>query len=80
MEWNVVKPSNNDQPCGRRSHTMWTFKGFVYLFGGYNSISNVHFNDLWRFDPTTNSWIEQKVLGKGEGKGRLYVFFKLIFI
>lgn len=70
MEWNVVKPSNNDQPCGRRSHTMWTFKGFVYLFGGYNSISNVHFNDLWRFDPTTNSWIEQKVLGKGPSPRR----------
>uniref|UniRef100_A0A1I8C0H8 BTB domain-containing protein n=1 Tax=Meloidogyne hapla TaxID=6305 RepID=A0A1I8C0H8_MELHA len=70
MQWNVVKPANNEQPCGRRSHTMWTFKEFVYLFGGYNSISNVHFNDLWRFDPITNTWTEQKILGQGPSPRR----------
>ncbi|KAL3068030.1 hypothetical protein niasHT_038020 [Heterodera trifolii] len=45
-------------PCGRRSLTMWTYREAIYIFGGYQSIRNAHFNDLWRFDPTTNRWAE----------------------
>uniref|UniRef100_A0A914HJF0 Kelch domain-containing protein 3 n=1 Tax=Globodera rostochiensis TaxID=31243 RepID=A0A914HJF0_GLORO len=45
-------------PCGRRSLTMWTYRDTIYLFGGYQSIRNTHFNDLWRFDPKSGHWAQ----------------------
>uniref|UniRef100_A0A914DQC8 Kelch domain-containing protein 3 n=1 Tax=Acrobeloides nanus TaxID=290746 RepID=A0A914DQC8_9BILA len=52
-------------PCGRRSHTLWSYNGKMYLFGGYCSIDDRHFNDLFEFDPKTNTW--RKIEPRGAG-------------
>lgn len=43
-------------PVGRRSHSAFVYNGMLYVFGGYNSILELHFNDLYCFDPMTNRW------------------------
>uniref|UniRef100_A0A183BQK2 BTB domain-containing protein n=1 Tax=Globodera pallida TaxID=36090 RepID=A0A183BQK2_GLOPA len=63
-------------PCGRRSLTMWTYRDTIYLFGGYQSIRNTHFNDLWRFDPKSGHWVQ--LLPSGQGPIFLCQFFKII--
>jgi N-acetylneuraminic acid mutarotase len=45
-----------DRPCGRRSHSVWVHNGKMYLFGGFISTKNRHFNDVHVFDPKTNQW------------------------
>ena len=54
-EWTSVE-AKGDLPTGRRSHSMWTYNGKIYMFGGYESKDNTHFNDLYSFDPLTSSW------------------------
>jgi N-acetylneuraminic acid mutarotase len=44
---------------------MWMHQDKIYLFGGYDSIQNVHFNDLWQFDPQTSDWTKIKPTGQG---------------
>ena len=45
-----------ERPCGRRSHTAWTYDGKMYIFGGYLGTENQHFGDLWEFNPKTLRW------------------------
>jgi len=53
--WHTVD-AKGDKPCGRRSLTMWTFRGCLYMFGGYQSLLDIHYNDLYKWDPTTSEW------------------------
>lgn len=54
-------PSTTSSP-GARSHT-FCFKdkdNHFYLFGGYgnaNGSNPGHLNDLWKYDPLTNTWV-----------------------
>jgi N-acetylneuraminic acid mutarotase len=32
------------------------FNGLIYIFGGYNGLLDLHFNDLHCFDPVKNVW------------------------
>lgn len=53
-------PASNNKPGSRAaSMTMMDQNGRLYLFGGgtQQSPNNNQFNDLWRFDPTTNNWV-----------------------
>lgn len=63
-------------PSGRRGHTMGIVRGYVYLFGGYEtgydceqgmSSTCIHragvTNELWRYDPLTETWIEIERVG-----------------
>lgn len=43
-------------PVGRRSHSAFVYSNLLYIFGGYNGNLDEHFNDLYCFDPKTNSW------------------------
>ncbi|KAE9552342.1 hypothetical protein FO519_004467 [Halicephalobus sp. NKZ332] len=54
-EWTCIE-ADGDLPTGRRSHSMWTYNDKIYVFGGYESRGNTHFNDLYSFDPLTNVW------------------------
>ncbi|KAH7730868.1 Kelch motif family protein [Aphelenchoides avenae] len=45
-----------DRPCGRRSHSVWVYKDEMYIFGGYISTKDAHFNDTYAFNPTTCHW------------------------
>lgn len=52
-------------PLGRRSHSAFLYQEKLYIFGGYNGIHDVHFADMYRFDPQTNHWSIVKVQGVG---------------
>ncbi|XP_071056826.1 kelch domain-containing protein 3 [Onthophagus taurus] len=62
-EW--VKPVVPGQKAiGRRSHSAFVYNNKMYIFGGYNAVELVHFNDLHEFDPSTNTWREIKAHGQ----------------
>lgn len=50
-------------PIGRRSHSTVVYRGKLYMFGGYNSLMDRHFNELYSFDPDTNVWQVMKTVG-----------------
>lgn len=52
-------------PIGRRSHSAFVYKGYLYIFGGYNGKYDYHFRDVLRFDPIHLHWSMVKVKGKG---------------
>ncbi|CAL4067127.1 unnamed protein product [Meganyctiphanes norvegica] len=52
----AVMYTTGDIPKGRRSHSASIYDGHLYVFGGYNSKENQHFNDLHRFDPIKQNW------------------------
>ncbi|XP_037024421.1 kelch domain-containing protein 3 [Bradysia coprophila] len=43
-------------PLGRRSHSAFVYNKQLYVFGGYNSIMEKHFNDLYCYNPSLNRW------------------------
>ena len=48
-------PAATNKPGGRYTSISWTdASGNFWLFGGLNS-SGI-FNDLWKYDPTSNNW------------------------
>ncbi|KAL6743834.1 hypothetical protein Aduo_016829 [Ancylostoma duodenale] len=54
---------NGVGPTGRRSHSAWTYGGKMYIFGGYLGTQNMHYDDLFSFDPQTNHWEKIKTSG-----------------
>jgi N-acetylneuraminic acid mutarotase len=51
--------ASTNTPGGRYGTTTWTDKtGNFWMFGGYGlSTGNAgHFNDLWKYNPSTNQW------------------------
>uniref|UniRef100_A0AC34FPE1 Uncharacterized protein n=1 Tax=Panagrolaimus sp. ES5 TaxID=591445 RepID=A0AC34FPE1_9BILA len=61
--WEEIETAG-DLPTGRRSHSMWEYRGKLYLFGGYDSINDIHFNDFYVFD--TEKFIWTKLQPNGE--------------
>uniref|UniRef100_A0A3Q0R5M3 Kelch domain containing 3 n=1 Tax=Amphilophus citrinellus TaxID=61819 RepID=A0A3Q0R5M3_AMPCI len=61
----LTTPSTQPLPEGRRSHSAFSYNGELYIFGGYNSHMERHFNDLWKFNPENFTW--KKVEPKGKG-------------
>lgn len=53
------------QPIGRRSHSAFIYDGYLYIFGGYNGLHDIHFRDVFRFDPVNMRWSIVKVKGQG---------------
>ncbi|CAL2046136.1 unnamed protein product [Caenorhabditis brenneri] len=47
---------NGVRPGGRRSHSTWVYEGNMYMFGGYLGTANIHYNELYCFNPRTCSW------------------------
>lgn len=37
----------------------------IYIFGGYNTLEEKHFNDMYEFEPVTCKWREINTLGSG---------------
>jgi len=61
-------------PEGRRSHSALNLNGNLVVFGGFNSKTNKHKNDLWMFRPDKNLWEELTPTGKGPGPRRRQAF------
>ncbi|XP_076036415.1 kelch domain-containing protein 3 [Oratosquilla oratoria] len=62
--WSIVDVEG-PVPSGRRSHSAFTYYRKIYFFGGYNSKDNVHFDDLYSFDPVLRQWRIIKPHGQG---------------
>ncbi len=48
-------------PPPRTNHTIITYNDCMYLFGGTNGYQ--WFNDVWCYDPVTNTWAELPCIG-----------------
>ncbi|KAH6620168.1 hypothetical protein C7974DRAFT_363547 [Boeremia exigua] len=66
--WEVLLPNTKDQaspqgrsPPARTNHSVVTWQDKLYLFGGTDGV--VWFNDVWTYDPRTNSWTELDCIG-----------------
>lgn len=53
-----------------------TSTGLYYLFGGYDPVGLVYLNDLWTFDPATNTWA---LLAPAGGPPALRAYFVMAY-
>lgn len=72
FEWHTPK-TTGQVPVGRRSHSAFVYNEKMVIFGGYQSILDLHFNDLNCFDPTTNSWSVMHTRGQEPNERRRQV-------
>ncbi|XP_052866120.1 LOW QUALITY PROTEIN: kelch domain-containing protein 3 [Anopheles cruzii] len=61
--WQTPK-TTGEIPLGRRSHSAFTYNNKIYIFAGYNGNLDMHFNDLYCFDPDRNVWRLMKPQGQ----------------
>ncbi|KAF2643092.1 hypothetical protein P280DRAFT_394210 [Massarina eburnea CBS 473.64] len=68
--WEVLLPNQKEgevsspqgrSPPARTNHSVVTWQDRLYLFGGTDGIN--WFNDVWTYDPRTNSWTELDCIG-----------------
>lgn len=66
--WEVLLPNTKDQaspqgrsPPARTNHSIVTWQDRLYLFGGTDGVT--WFNDVWTYDPRSNSWTELDCIG-----------------
>jgi len=51
----IPDPANT--PGSRDCYSRWTGgNGDFWLFGGWDYIYNIYYNDVWRYEKSTNSW------------------------
>ncbi|ORY09193.1 hypothetical protein BCR34DRAFT_375419 [Clohesyomyces aquaticus] len=68
--WEVLLPNTKDgalaspqtrAPPARTNHSVVTWNDKLYLFGGTDGVN--WFNDVWTYEPRTNSWSELDCIG-----------------
>ncbi|KAF2856554.1 hypothetical protein T440DRAFT_383350 [Plenodomus tracheiphilus IPT5] len=66
--WEVLLPNTKDQvspqtraPPARTNHSVVTWNDKLYLFGGTDGVT--WFNDVWTYEPRSNSWTELDCIG-----------------
>ncbi|KAE9983892.1 hypothetical protein Vi05172_g9889 [Venturia inaequalis] len=63
--WEVMVPNGGDGtgpvPKPRTNHSIVTWQDKLFLFGGTDGTQ--WFNDVWTYDPRTNSWSELDCIG-----------------
>ncbi|KAK5145141.1 hypothetical protein LTR04_001371, partial [Oleoguttula sp. CCFEE 6159] len=66
--WELLVQNSNDGgpphgqiPPARTNHSMVTWNDKLYLFGGTDGV--IWFNDVWSYDPRTNSWAQMECIG-----------------
>ena len=60
----VSGPRTSSSPVGRRSHSAFVFNNQLFIFGGFNAVLKLHYNDLHRFDPERREWTLVSTQGK----------------
>lgn len=67
------QPNPNNTPGARFDSVSWTDRsGMLWLFGGYacdSAVLTAYLNDLWRYDPGSNSWTWMKGTDDHYSKG-----------
>eukprot|EP00516_Mucochytrium_quahogii_P005465 CAMPEP_0203750778 /NCGR_PEP_ID=MMETSP0098-20131031/4957_1 /ASSEMBLY_ACC=CAM_ASM_000208 /TAXON_ID=96639 /ORGANISM=" , Strain NY0313808BC1" /LENGTH=764 /DNA_ID=CAMNT_0050640219 /DNA_START=611 /DNA_END=2901 /DNA_ORIENTATION=+ len=56
--WHKVEYEGPEQPRQRAQHSLIASEEVLIVYGGYQA--NVHMNDLWFFNVTTNVWHQKK--------------------
>ena len=66
--WEILIPNSNDSglppgstPPPRTNHTIVTWNNKLFLFGGTDGMR--WYNDVWLYDPNTNTWTNQECIG-----------------
>lgn len=67
--WEILIPNTKEgtvssqgpSPPARTNHSIVTWNDKLYLFGGTDGLN--WFNDVWTYDPRTNSWTELDCIG-----------------
>ncbi|CAK7266367.1 Negative regulator of mitotic exit [Sporothrix epigloea] len=66
--WEILIPNSDSGgppqgkvPPARTNHSCVSYNDKLYLFGGTNGFQ--WFNDVWCYDPATNSWTQQDCIG-----------------
>ncbi|EFX02401.1 cell polarity protein [Grosmannia clavigera kw1407] len=64
--WEILVPNETGAaqgkiPPARTNHTIVSYNDKMYLFGGTNGFQ--WFNDVWCYDPVTNSWSQLDCIG-----------------
>ncbi|KAH8719362.1 cell polarity protein-like protein [Phaeosphaeriaceae sp. PMI808] len=66
--WEVLLSNSRDQaspqgrsPPARTNHSVITYNDKLFLFGGTDGVT--WFNDVWTYDPRSNSWTELDCIG-----------------
>ncbi|EDU50276.1 kelch domain-containing protein 3 [Pyrenophora tritici-repentis Pt-1C-BFP] len=66
--WEVLLPNTKEQispqgksPPARTNHSVVTWNDKLYLFGGTDGLT--WFNDVWTYEPRSNSWTELDCIG-----------------
>lgn len=54
-------PPHGQIPPARTNHSIVTWNDRLYLFGGTDGVT--WFNDVWSYDPRTNSWTQLECIG-----------------
>ncbi|XP_054159247.1 F-box only protein 42-like [Oppia nitens] len=62
IRWWHLSPSSGPSISGRYSHSACLVGSSMYVFGGC-TIANTTFNDLWRFDLSSRTWIRPIATG-----------------
>ncbi|KAG5890788.1 hypothetical protein JTB14_007182 [Gonioctena quinquepunctata] len=60
--WHKCKNSGSI-PVGRRSHSAFVYNEKMYIFGGYNSVREQHYNHMHEYDPKMSVWKKLNVPG-----------------
>lgn len=55
------EPQHSLVPAARTNHSVISYNDQLYLFGGTDG--NRWFNDVWTYDPRSNSWSQQDCIG-----------------
>lgn len=57
-DWGTLGiPSSTNLPWSRACYSRWKdSQNNFWLFGGYSTAQQWGFNDLWKYDPSTNEW------------------------
>ena len=67
-QWEFLLPNTTEGepehalvPAARTNHSVISYNDQLYLFGGTDG--NRWFNDVWTYDPRSNSWSQQDCIG-----------------
>jgi hypothetical protein len=52
------RPVTKNAPIGRAYHSAFVFNKCLYIFGGFNGLTDQYFNDLHMYNPVTREWRE----------------------
>lgn len=54
--WTLLKPTSEQSPCPRQYAATVVVDTRLYVFGGYDALGDIAFNDVWAFELLSQTW------------------------